>query len=200
MMRRAFTLIELLIVVAIVAILAAIAIPNFLEASARSKVSRSLADIATLTTALETYAVDNNRYPPHSELLETGVYQFPATAGGLPTVDLLPPALLTTPIAYLSSLPVDPFMVQNPEPLRRGYGYVHSRTIRDILLSRGFVDSANGVLPTYGEWRLYAAGPDGDKGRDMKQNVLYDPTNGTISDGDIVRSQFEVRLTRPEDE
>src|SRR5690349_15764472 len=60
---RAFTLIELLIVVAIIAILAAIAVPNFLEAQTRSKVSRTKADMRSVTTAIESYAVDNNKYP-----------------------------------------------------------------------------------------------------------------------------------------
>jgi prepilin-type N-terminal cleavage/methylation domain-containing protein len=46
----AFTLIELLIVVAIIAILAAIAVPNFLEAQVRSKVSRAKADMRSIAT------------------------------------------------------------------------------------------------------------------------------------------------------
>ncbi len=48
----AFTLIELLIVVAIIAILAAIAVPNFLEAQMRAKISRAQADMRTLHTGL----------------------------------------------------------------------------------------------------------------------------------------------------
>ena len=60
-MRRAFTLIDLLIVVAIIAILAAIAVPNFLEAQTRSKISRAKADMRTMATALESYLVDNNK-------------------------------------------------------------------------------------------------------------------------------------------
>ena len=60
----AFTLIELLIVVAIIAILAAIAVPNFLEASIRSKTSRAKADMRSIATALESYIVDYNEYPP----------------------------------------------------------------------------------------------------------------------------------------
>jgi prepilin-type N-terminal cleavage/methylation domain-containing protein len=62
-MKKAFTLIELLIVVAIIAILAAIAVPNFLEAQVRAKVSRCQNDMRALTTGLEAYAVDYNAYP-----------------------------------------------------------------------------------------------------------------------------------------
>lgn len=65
-MKKAFTLIELLIVVAIIAILAAIAVPNFLEAQTRAKVSRVAADQRSYATALETYYIDNNTYPLHA--------------------------------------------------------------------------------------------------------------------------------------
>ena len=64
--RDAFTLIELLIVVAIIAILAAIAVPNFLEAQVRAKVSRTISDMRTLNTAIEAYAVDFNLHPPNT--------------------------------------------------------------------------------------------------------------------------------------
>ena len=88
----AFTLIELLIVVAIIAILAAIAVPNFLEAQTRAKVSRVKSDMRTTATGLELYRVDNNDYPPGFGL----------------TVDpddrwLFGLWLLSTPIAYVSS-------------------------------------------------------------------------------------------------
>jgi type II secretion system protein G len=58
-----FTLIELLIVIAIIGILAAIAIPNLLSAVQRGKQKRTMADMRTLATAVEAYAVDNNQYP-----------------------------------------------------------------------------------------------------------------------------------------
>ena len=61
--NQAFTLMELLIVVALIAILAAIAVPNFLEVQARFKVSASKTDIRSLVTALESYYIDNDGYP-----------------------------------------------------------------------------------------------------------------------------------------
>ena len=61
--QRGFTLIELLIVVAIIGIIAAIAIPNLLNAINRGRQKRSMADMRSIATAVEAYAVDNSFYP-----------------------------------------------------------------------------------------------------------------------------------------
>lgn len=189
----AFTLIELLIVVAIIAILAAIAVPNLLEAQARATIAREMSDMRTIAMALEAYAVDGNDYPPHGEILSDGTVQYPAFLAGLGTVEFLAPSL-TTPIAYLSSLLDDPFLKNEVSVPLRTYGYIHSRLMAAILIGKG-IRELDDFTPAYGLWRLYAAGPDGDKGRDTKGAIPYDPTNGTTSNGDIIRSQ-----RRPDDE
>ena len=61
--QKGFTLIELLIVVAIIGIIAAIAIPNLLNAIQRGKQKRTMGDIRTIATAVESYSIDNNQYP-----------------------------------------------------------------------------------------------------------------------------------------
>ena len=86
---KGFTLIELLIVVAIIGIIAAIAIPNLLNAIDRGKQKRTMADMRSLGTAIESYAVDNNVYPAVSSaanlktVVEAGAYikNMPTTDG-----------------------------------------------------------------------------------------------------------------------
>jgi len=61
--KNGFTLIELLIVVAIIGIIAGIAIPNFLGARTKARVTRAFADMRAIADALEMYYVDNTTYP-----------------------------------------------------------------------------------------------------------------------------------------
>jgi prepilin-type N-terminal cleavage/methylation domain-containing protein len=58
---KAFTLVEIMIVVAIIALLAAIAVPGFLRARKRSQASRVLNDLRVIDNACDMYAIENNK-------------------------------------------------------------------------------------------------------------------------------------------
>jgi prepilin-type N-terminal cleavage/methylation domain-containing protein len=59
--RAGFTLVEIMIVVAIIALLAAIAVPGFLRARKRSQASRILNDLRLIDSAVDQYAIETGR-------------------------------------------------------------------------------------------------------------------------------------------
>jgi len=205
--NKAFTLIELLIVVAIIAILAAIAVPNFLEAQTRAKVSRFMSDLRSTATAQEAYAVDHNRYPPPDT--------YPAGADESITGSSHPSNLagaaegyasrrLTTPVAYLTVLPGDIFAHGGEGmPTPHAWHYINDQfnqvkfagTPEEMFFSARTKGALNlGVNPTISQydrsvtWHAHSHGPDKDHDDFASEAgipVAYDPTNGTVSDGDI---------------
>jgi prepilin-type N-terminal cleavage/methylation domain-containing protein len=197
-MKRAFTLIELLIVVAIIAILAAIAVPNFLEAQTRSKVTRVKADLRSLATAIEAYAVDSNK-PPRE--YSSSAYNDPLI-NGQSVAGLLGP-WLSTPIAYISNpWIIDPFPLEHatipPDEQRFTYHDLNDRA--DGGTGPSFTPAfAQAALNFYGAWRLGSIGPDRNYAHGFLNSaqMCYDPTNGTISLGNIWRSQARTESEQP---
>jgi prepilin-type N-terminal cleavage/methylation domain-containing protein len=205
---RAFTLIELLIVVAIIAILAAIAVPNFLEAQTRSKVSRAKSDMRSIATAIESYAVDNNKYPYY---YNDHYPEFPTYNRTAPNDEHFEHKVsfrVTSPIAYITSLPRDVFdrLIEPGEPdfenTPHTFHYSNDqdytsdtnatansidqypvRYVYSQLVQPGSATYVNGSAV----WMMFSHGPDRVES-DPDDGVLpiaYDPTNGTVSNGDI---------------
>ena len=101
--RGGFTLVEIMIVVAIIALLAAIAVPGFLRARKRSQASRILNDLRMIDAAVDQYAIETNRSTGNTvntadwtelpeeryALYNTGEDLF-GSAYGAQTVDIIP--------------------------------------------------------------------------------------------------------------
>lgn len=225
--HHGFTLIELLIVVAIIAILAAIAVPNFLEAQTRSKVSRARADLRSVATGLESYAVDNNKYPPNlGQDGGSNNYDPQNLTNGYGSVRTqawraINPRI-TTPIAYMTSIPADPFKLgatnisdsATPDAdQNKPYATANSLDVAFIYQniqefafpspSPPLVAQAGyGIADVndYGAWRLMSNGPDRHYNRIGDSSILklgwiYDPTNGTVSGGMVIRTANQTQVT-----
>lgn len=177
---NAFTLIELLIVVAIIGILAAIAVPNFLNAQIRAKIARVQSDQNAYSTAMDMYQLDNGgRFPHQDEIWR-----------------------ITTPVSYIASLNPDPFapavegrfnfihrydpfyfITTQPDPQP-----INQNLIGDFNIWTGYPNQWTGgtndnTFAGIVRYQIRSIGPN----RYNEYGMRYDSTNGLVSNGDINR-------------
>lgn len=185
--KKAFTLVELLIVVAIIGILAVIAVPNFLNARMKAMVTRVHADMDAVAKALESYNVDEGSYPYYKNPQD---YVTALSGGAL----IYLPVRLTTPTSYLSSLPIDPFppkylpasetdFSNKPYQYLTGYDQVYKNQVFiGSHIDIHFQNATGGKNNI--KWEVWSFGPDGVVAHDGTQ---FDISNGLNSTGDISR-------------
>ncbi len=118
--EKGFTLIELIIVVAIIGIIAGIAIPRFLGVRTKAKVTRAFADMASIGTALEMYYTEEDEYPQ--------------TLGDVKLKE------------YISSIPDEPFGTEDALEYRYYVNDATSATLW-LLVSNGPDGTANETAP-----------------------------------------------------
>jgi general secretion pathway protein G len=94
---RGFTLLELMVVVVIIGVLAALIAPAVLDRAEQAKVTAARTDVSNLMNALKLYRLDNGRYPSGDQGLEALVVK--------PTVGAIP----NNWKPYLDKLPNDPW-------------------------------------------------------------------------------------------
>ena len=180
--QRSFTLIELLIVVAIIGILAAIAVPNFMNARTRSKIARVWGDFKALEITLETFALDNGgKYPFTDTMNQTIPY---------------PMRKLTTPVPYIAALPEkDPFV---PQPIGIPKQDDKPGGTRDYWWNPYWLvtfDQPTLYITELGplRWQMGSVGPDNyfdcspfvNVERHVACWLPYEPSNGLRSWGEI---------------
>lgn len=92
--QSGFTLIEILVVIVILGVLGAIAVPRFFGQIDKAQITKAKQDIKTLQSALDIYRLDNNFYPSNSEGLEVLVGNYinklPVDPWGKPYIYLNP--------------------------------------------------------------------------------------------------------------
>jgi general secretion pathway protein G len=95
--QRGFTLIELMVVLVIIALLAALIVPNVLDRADDARLTAARTDVSNIMQSLKLYRLDNQRYPTAEQGLQALTTK--------PTASPIPPNWKT----YLEKLPMDPW-------------------------------------------------------------------------------------------
>ena len=104
-LQRAFTLIELMVVLVIIGVLAALIVPNVIERADDARVTAARTDVNNLMQALKLYRLDNQRYPTSEQGLQalmTRPTAGPAAPNWKPYVEKLPNDPWGRPYQYLN--------------------------------------------------------------------------------------------------
>lgn len=188
-----FTLLELLVVVAVTAVLLALLLPVLRTARIKSKVVRAHADLRSLRSAIEAYRLDYEAYP----------YARAYCAGGGMKVDdynECPPELFSC--GYLGAFPEDIFNKGRAyKYISPGFGYANGvLTILPIWVPKKFPADDDHDVPNFNpkdspvKWAVWSVGPSGPK-TFWKSEELHYPVprrnwysfkNGPRSEGVIV--------------
>ena len=155
---------------AIIGILAAIAVPNFLNAQIRAKIARMQADHRAMYNAMMLYRLDQKTFHRHSH-------------------DPNQNAPLTTPMAYMSIWPMDAFAskVTTSEVDQYYHASIHWEPIRPYGTGE-FNSNLRRIYTGLAGW-VASSGPSGFLGGESawtsKYNYTYDISNGLHSPGII---------------
>ena len=140
---RGFTLIEIMVVVIILGVLAALVVPRVMGRTDDAKLAAAKADIASIMQALKLYRLDNGRYPTTDQGLQALLTR--------PTTEPVPSNWKQGGYLELSTVPVDPW----GEP----YKFLNPGVRGEIDVFSLGRDRANGGEPStpdadIGSWQL----------------------------------------------
>jgi type II secretory pathway pseudopilin PulG len=177
---KGHSLLETLVVVAVLIILIMIAIPGFDQARLRSKIAASRMDMRSLAVALDCYRSDYGQLPPAQKS----------------DTSYLNARFLTSPIAFVASVPNDTFFTHTPSSISSEVGMAQVRPMKPTLPFYGYWTNASPYAVSREADLLYiliGRGPDGILGPGI-QSVPYDPSNGLNSEGDLILKEpgFEL--------